>query len=245
MKPRLTVHLHTTLDGKIEGPHLFTRESLASQRHYYNMIVGKDGPFPGHRGWLAGTTTGDLATQYKEPDLDPGAPEVPEGDFIAPHDEEIHHFSIDPRGRLGWEKNYLEYFETRAHIVELLSEQASNAYKAFLRKRQISYVIAGSDQLDLVLAMEKLQKHFGMKEFLLNGGGGVNWSFIKAGLVDEVSVVLSPVADGATDTASLFDANPKYNDTAPVAFTLLSHSVLDDGSLWLRYRVDGPATPLN
>lgn len=245
MKPRLTVHMHTTLDGKIEGPHLFTKESLASQRNYYDLILGENRVFTGHRGWLAGTTTGDLATGYKKPALDLNAAGVPEGDFIAPHDEEVHHFSIDPTGRLGWEKNYIQYFDTRAHIVELLSGQASNAYKAFLRERGISYVMAGSNGLDLPLALAKLQEHFGMDEFLLNGGGGVNWSFIKAGLVDEVSIVLSPVADGATDTASLFDANPKYNDTNPVAFTLTSHTVLDDGSLWLRYRVDGPATPHN
>ncbi|MGP6175560.1 dihydrofolate reductase family protein [Corynebacterium sp. A21] len=244
MKPHLIVHMHTALDGKIEGPHLFTRESLDSQRIYYDLVLGQDRAFTGHRGWLSGTTTSDANfTHHKEPALNPAAAEVPAGDFMAPHHEEMHYFSIDPRGRLAWEQNYIEYFDTRAHIVELLSAQASNSYKAFLRELGISYVIAGEENLDLALALEKLQQHFQVDEFVLGGGGGINWSFIKAGLVDEVSIVLTPVADGATDTASLFDANPKYNDTEPVAFTLKENRVLADGSLWLRYLVKGAATP--
>lgn len=55
-------------------------------------------------------------------------------------------------------------------------------------------------------------------------------------------MLLTPVADGATDSAALFDANPKYNATRPIAFSLKKHSVLADGSLWLRYEVPGPAT---
>lgn len=243
MKPHLIVHMHTALDGRIEGPHLFTRESLDSQKIYYNLVLGEDRAFRGHRGWLSGTTSSDANfTHYKTPAVDEHAAEVPAGDFHAPHDEEFHYFSIDPRGKLAWENNYIEYFDTRAHIVELLSEQASNAYKAFLREREISYIIAGNEQLDLALVLEKLQEHFSTDEFVLGGGGGVNWSFIKAGLVDEVSIVLTPVADGATDSAALFDANPKYNDTETVAFKLTGNTVLDDGSLWLRYAVTGPAT---
>ena len=244
MKPKIIIHMHTGLDGRIEGPHLFTRESLASQRIYYDLVLGPDRVFDKHRGWLSGTTTSEANfTHYKTPALNEQADLVPEGDFIAEHQETVHYFSIDPRGKLAWEHNYIEYFDTRAHIVELLSDQASNAYKAFRREHNISDVIAGDDTLDLELAVRKLQEHFGVEELILGGGGGVNWSFIKAGLVEEVSMVITPIADGARESASLFDANPTYNDTEPIAFKLNSHTVLDDGSLWLRYQVTGPATP--
>ena len=74
-------------------------------------------------------------------------------------------------------------------------------------------------------------------ELLLNGGGGVNWSLLKQGLVDEVSIVMTPVADGSTESASLFDGNPKYNDNDPVGFELIDTKKLPDGSVWLRYAV--------
>lgn len=244
MKPKIIIHMHTGLDGRIEGPHLFTRESLASQRRFYELMLGADRAFTQHRGWLSGTTTSEANfTHYETPELDEGAALVPEGDFIAEHEEEFHYFSIDPRGKLAWERNYIEYFDTRAHVVELLSAQAGNAYKSFLRARNISYVIAGGDALDLELAVRRLHEHFGVEEIILGGGGGVNWSFLKAGLVEELSMVITPIADGARESASLFDANPTYNDTEPIAFQLISNTVLDDGSLWVRYQVGGPATP--
>lgn len=64
---------------------------------------------------------------------------------------------------------------------------------------------------------------------------------LKQGLVDELSLVMTPVADGATTAASLFGGNEKYNDTDPVGFALIDMQRLDDGSAWLRYSVKNRA----
>lgn len=101
----------------------------------------------------------------------------------------------------------------------------------------VSYIIAGNEELDFAAAVSKIQKIYGKDELLLNGGGGVNWSLLKEGLVDEVSIVMTPVADGSTETASLFDGNPKYNKNEPVGFELIDMQKLADGSVWLRYAV--------
>lgn len=34
--------------------------------------------------------------------------------------------------------------------------------------------------------------------------------------MDEVSIVMTPIAEGTTTAASLFDGNEKYNNTDPV-----------------------------
>lgn len=53
--------------------------------------------------------------------------------------------------------------------------------------------------------MEKLKKLFGIETLMLGGGGVLNWSFIPAGMCDEVSVVIAPVADGSSKTPALLN----------------------------------------
>lgn len=238
-RPNIFCHIHMSLDGKILGPYLKTDTAKASMIEYYKLVLGKNHFFKNHKGWLSGRiTTEDNFTHYREPELDVDAETVPEGDFIAVKDADMHYFSIDPSGRLGWETNQITYFETTAHVVQIITGKVNNAYKDFLRRKNISYIIAGEDSLDLEKAVLKIQEYFNVDEIMLGGGGGINWSFLQAGLVDEISIVMTPAADGSTDTQTLFDANEKYNQPTPMTFKIKQTEILDDGSVWLRYLVN-------
>lgn len=240
-RPRIFIHMHMSLDGKIVGVYLPTDVGMASQRQYYNLFIGPGRYFRNHKGWLSGRITSeDNFTHYRKPELDESAAPVPEGDFIAVGDTAMHYFSVDPSGVLGWEKNSITYFDTTAHVVQILSGKASNAYKDFLRRKGVSYIIAGKDALDLEEAVKKIGSIFGVDEIMLNGGGGLNWSFIQAGLCDEVSIVLTPAADGKKGAQTLFEADERYARPLPTAFKLKEMQALDDGSVWLRYTVEGP-----
>ena len=87
------------------------------------------------------------------------------------------------------------------------------------------------------MAMEKLKKLFGIETLMLGGGGVLNWSFIQAGMCDEVSVVIAPVADGSPKTPALFNAKGDLACDTPVAFELQNAEVKEGGSVWLRYLV--------
>lgn len=240
-RPRIIVHTHMSLDGKIVGDYLPTDVGMASQREYYNLILGPDRYFRNHKGWLSGRISSeDNFTHYRKPELDESAPPVPEGDFIAVDDAPMNYFSVDPSGVLSWDKNSITYFDTEAHVVQLLSGKASNAYKDFLRRKGVSYIIAGEEALDLEEAVKKIGSVFGVDEIIQSGGGGLNWSFIQAGLCDEVSIVLTPAADGKKGAQTLFEADERYTRPLPTAFKLKEIKPLDDGSVWLRYGVVGP-----
>ena len=49
-----------------------------------------------------------------------------------------------------------------------------------------------------------------------------------------------PLADGETDTASLFEASGEHSSPLPIGFALKGVEPLEDGSLWLRCDVTGP-----
>ena len=72
---------------------------------------------------------------------------------------------------------------------------------------------------------------------MLGGGAALNWSFLQAGMCDEVSVVMSPAADGSPTTQTLFMAKDGLSDDTPIGFELKEAKVMDGGSLWLRYLV--------
>lgn len=79
----------------------------------------------------------------------------------------------------------------------VLSEGVSDAHLAGLRGEGVSYVFAGKSELDLALALDILNREFDVKRLLLEGGGGANGAFLRAGLVDELNLILCPSVDGA------------------------------------------------
>ena len=181
-------------------------------------------------------TTDDNFTFYEKPELDKDAAPVPDGDFIVKADVPMYYVSVDSSGKLGWKSNILHYIDTTAHVIEILTEKASNSYKAFLRKLGIPYIIAGTDKLDYSLAMEKLYDLFDIHTLMLGGGGILNWSFIQAEMCDEISIVIAASADGSSSTPALFSTWNGLSANKAKGFILESAEVKDGGSVWLRYK---------
>lgn len=236
-RPYIFCHMLTSLDGKIMGNFMKTPERKTAGNYFYEIAFGKDSYYK-HQGWLSGrTTTDDNFTFYEKPNLDENAKKVPEGDFVAKKTD-MYYVSIDPSGKLGWKDNTLTYVDTTAHVIEVLTDKASNAYKAFLRKLNISYIIAGEDSLDYEVAMEKLKELFNIETLMLGGGGVLNWSFIQAGMCDELSLIIAPCADGSTKTPTLFQQKEGLSNTDPEIFKLENVEINEGGSLWLCYLIE-------
>lgn len=238
-RPFVFCHMLTSLDGKISGDYMSTPEGGIAGEVFDRIAFGTH-PFYKHQGWLSGRiTTDENFTFYEKPDLDPDAPAVPEGDSVfkpEAGEQAVYYVSVDPSGRLGWKSNVLPYGGVHARVLEVLTERASNAYKAFLRRLGIPYVIAGSDKLDRNLLLCKLRSLFDIKTLMLGGGGVLNWSFVEAGLCDEVSIVVAAAADGSSDTPTLFEALGGFAAPRAVRFALIDAKAEAGGALWLRYR---------
>jgi riboflavin biosynthesis pyrimidine reductase len=152
-------------------------------------------------------------------------------DFVARDDAPSYAIAIDPSGKLRWESASID----EEHAVTVLGEQVSDRYLAFLRAKGVSYLFGGRDRIDLAAVLRKLRRRFGIRRLLLEGGGGINGTFLAAGLVDELSILVAPVADGSVGTPTLFDA-PGARGTAR-SFRLLSVERRPGDLVWLRYAV--------
>ena len=62
---------------------------------------------------------------------------------------------------------------------------------------------------------------------MVAGGGVMNWSFLSAGLLDEISLVVAPVADGSNTAGSIFEQAPFLPGHSPVGLTLQQSKVLE------------------
>lgn len=240
-RPKIICHMHTLLNGKIDGIANPTKVGMRSQKLYFDLFLGEDRFYKNHRGWLSGSgTSRALMGDGSDPTLTEPTEPVPAGDYIAEPDAPMFYFAVDRSGSLVWDKSHFDYFNVSAHIVELIPASVSEAFKAHLRSMGVSYIIAGDEQLDMAEAVTKIGEIFSVDELILGGGGTLNWSMIREGLCDELSLVLMPTADGENHTHSLFEANEKFSTPMPYAFALKDVEKLEDDSVWLRYDVTGP-----
>jgi riboflavin biosynthesis pyrimidine reductase len=225
----------TSLDGKIIGDYL-EEERIQYFIDEYEKIHERYGC----KAWMCGRVTMEEHFTFgNKLDLNQkNIPAIPRTDYVANTDAKTYAVAVDPSGKLGWTKNYISEWgenSTGDHIVEVLTEQVSDAYLVHLKNVGISYIFGGKEQLDFTVVVEKLKKIFLIDQLILEGGGFINGSFLNEGLIDEVSLVLVPIADGASNSLTLFETSSHLQKTRPVNFSLKSIEQLDDGGLWIKY----------
>jgi riboflavin biosynthesis pyrimidine reductase len=194
-------------------------------------------------GWICGRVTMEPFARGVRSDAEVAREHTgsaPREDFRAPGDHHSFAFAIDPSGRLAWASNDID----GDHAVAVLSERVSDDYLAFLRERGLSYLLAGGRDpsarsgqgVDLAAALEKIGGRFGVRTLMLEGGGRINGGMLRAGLVDEVSLLVAPIADGRMATPALFDVDE--GEVTPCRLVLDHVERRPDDFRWLRYRVD-------
>ena len=232
-RPRVICHMATSVDGRIVVDGWPDVASSAVRREYEQVHASY-----GADGWICGRVTMEPFAKALRSDEEVGreyAGSVAREDFHAPGEHDSFAFAIDTRGRLAWSSNDID----GDHVVAILSERVSEDYLAFLRERDVSYLLAGARDVDLPLALEKSGATFGVRTLMLEGGGKINGAMLRAGLIDEVSLLVAPVADGRIGTPALLDV--EGDGVAPGALALLSVEQRADGVVWLRYQVEnGP-----
>jgi len=167
-------------------------------------------------------------------------PSFPRENWLTRRDAKAYGVVLDAEGKIAWGRADIG----DDPIVVVLSEQVSDAHLAGLRGEGVSYIFAGKSELDLALTLDILNRELGVKRLLLEGGGGVNGAFLRAGLVDELNLIICPAVDGSRGAPSIFDSSDAAADQrAPVtAMTLQSSQVMEGGSVRLRYRLQNAAS---
>jgi len=228
MKPYVIVHMSTSLDGRTI-PSRWRPESANATPDYNRVHEQLRGD-----AWLVGRTTG---AEFAKRDAYPqeANQSFPREPWFARRDAKAYGVVLDGHSKIAWGRSDIG----GDLIVVVLTEQVSDAHLAGLRADGVSYVFAGESELDIHLALEMLNRELGVKRLLVEGGGITNGAFLRAGLVDEMSLLVCPFIDGAPGAPCLFDAaRDEVGLRASVQrIELMSSDGLDGGAVWLRYRI--------
>ena len=224
-RPWVICHMMGSVDGRIQSQHW----GVPDAAHYFEDQAAKIKA----DAWVVGRKTMQEFSSKAARRKRQGVFRIPKTDFVADHGAKTFAVAIDPAGKCNWETGKV----STEHVIEVLTGRVTGEYLDHLRAAGVSYVFGGKRELDLALVLRKLQDLFGIERVRLDGGGGNNGSFLKAGLVDELSLVLMPIADGTLGAPAVFDLDPGTPPRRATKLALQSVKRLEGGALWLRYEV--------
>ena len=216
--PYVVIHMLSSLNGKIDGGFFDSTKTADALKVYADLrdVYACQAVVYGTTTMLGGYADGRVKDLPEEKLAD-------REDYVNPQGREIGNFivAMDPEGILAYASHMLEKkVRPAAHVIEVVTEKVSLQYLSYLKEKGISWIIAGKDALDCKVLLAKLHDLFGIEKLMVAGGAVTNWSFLSEGLVDEVCVVIAPVTDGETNTASVFAQSQFQQETAPVELHL-------------------------
>jgi len=230
MKPYVMCHMLCSVDGRILSHRWRPKGNVPDG--LFERLHDK----LGGGSWLCGRVTAQEFAKVKGPDAyyPPSDQTFPREPYFVQRSAKAWGVFLDARGKAVWGRSDIG----GDPILVILTEAVSDAHLAGLRADNISYIFAGVAEIDLAAALETLNHELGVERLMLEGGGSANGALLRAGLVDELSLVICPVIDGGSGAPSVFDSGKTDLSPAPIErMALTGHEVLDGGVVWLRYRL--------
>jgi len=241
-KPHVICHMMSPLDGRLHV------ESWAKEGStLYDAVLAEYGRLHtkfNADAWLAGTTTMTEFAKGKAPkektakekgstdNAAKGAAAPPRPWHLA--DASARHFAIaiDRKARLHWDKPVAD----EGHVVVVLASSVGDDHLAELMDVGVSYLVMPTDDIDLTKMLNDLGQRLNLKKVLLEGGARMNGAFLKAGLVDEISLLLCPAIDGSSGSPAIFEAGDDGFKES-VKLELMSADAVKAGAVHMRYKV--------
>jgi len=239
-RPQVVCHMMSTVDGRIQTERWSLSPAANQQYEAVHALHHAD-------AWLCGRKTfqGDFLEQDRDA-IFSRKTKIPPGDFIVdaqrsspkkPKKQKsrppIYAVAVDASGKLRWDSNDMRGDQ----LVVLTTAKAPAGYLADLRAKSISYLLCGKAEINFASAFGRLHRRFGIRKIMLEGGGTMNGTLLAAGLVDEVSLLICPYADGSRKFPTVFDAPEKSLKKKATALKLISAKTCPGQIVWLRYKV--------
>ncbi len=226
-RPHIICHMVTSIDSKVTGDFLFKKECEKATEIYYEINRNTKS-----NGFICGRTTMEESfTNSYYPDLSGYDGVGDREDYVSENHSGFFAVAFDTHGKLGWKTNKIVDEDPgydSAQIIEVLSKQVDDRYLSYLRELEIPYIFAGEEKIDIKTALFKLKKLFNVEMLLLEGGSEINGAFLRADVIDELSLVVSPVVADK-------DSKPLFYDSVLSDYELINAENIN-GVLVLNYK---------
>jgi 2,5-diamino-6-(ribosylamino)-4(3H)-pyrimidinone 5'-phosphate reductase len=217
MLPKIILHNAVSADGRLDN-------FMPDIGLYYSLVAT----------WKEDATLAGSDTILAAPDAMPD--DV--GDAAPPNDRSGLPLLVvpDSRGRVrSWEALRRQPFWR--DVVVLVSESTPLDYLHRLADAGVASIKTGQDRVDLRAALEELSDSYSVRTLRVDSGGTLNGVLLRAGLVDEVSLLIHPCLVGGTSARSMFRAPDLDSPDDVIPLGLMSLEEVGNGIIWVRYRV--------
>lgn len=228
-RPRVICHMMSSVDGRIISANWGEKEQIKS----FSAIYERCHESFESDAWMVGRVTMEKDfTKGEKPELTKPETPIAREPFVADKEATSFAIAVDGKGKLGWNDNEI----SGDHIVEILTEAVSDEYLYYLQQKGISYIFAGKEELDFKAALNQLAALFPIKTIMLEGGGHVNGSLLNEGLIDELSLLIIPIADGTPKSPTTFEVSEYLQKKTASKLHLTGVKQLEVDVVWLKYR---------
>jgi riboflavin biosynthesis pyrimidine reductase len=229
VRPYIVCLMESSLDGRLH-PSRWTRSPDGTPKEW-SAIYSSTHEGLNADAWIVGRVTMAEMAKGKPHALD-SVPRQERPHHFAPGHKKPYAVALDPGGKLHFAKSDIG----GDHVVVLLGSDVTDSHLAELAGDGISYIVSDRPDIELATAVDALRSQLGIERLALEGGGGINGSFLAARLVDELIVIIGPAVDGRTDSRTIVEAGDA-GLIGRVKLSLRNCETLEHGAVRLTYSV--------
>jgi len=216
------MHNTISLDGSLKD------FNIDMEQHY--QIVGR---FNADTHLIGSNTIKSGLEQFCEE-----IPKEKESDFIKPtikkDDKRPYWALVDSKGKLMNILHVIRQFDYCKDIIVFVSEATDKNYLNYLTERNYDFYITGERQVDIKKALQILQNKYNSKIVMTDSGGTLNSILLENDLMEEISLIISPVIVGKK-TVKVFNKDMFSKNTFDLE--LINSERLGNNNILLHYKV--------
>ncbi|HZO10537.1 MAG TPA: 2,5-diamino-6-(ribosylamino)-4(3H)-pyrimidinone 5'-phosphate reductase [Nitrososphaeraceae archaeon] len=142
---------------------------------------------------------------------------------------------IDSKARIPLNSRIIESSNKIQTIIAVTHDASSRKIKE-IQKKGAQVLVYGNGKVNLRNLFQQLEK-MGLKKIIVEGGGEINWSVLKLGLVDELVVTISPVVIGGRDAITLVEGKGFTNISDGIKMKLSNKIIQNKNEIVLFYKL--------
>lgn len=142
---------------------------------------------------------------------------------------------IDSKARIPLNSRIIESSNKIQTIIAVTHNASSRKIKE-IQKKGAQVLVHGNGKVNLRNLFQQLEK-MGLKKIIVEGGGEINWSVLKLGLVNELVVTISPVVIGGRDAKTLVEGKGFTNISDGIKMKLSNKIIQNENEIVLFYKL--------
>jgi 2,5-diamino-6-(ribosylamino)-4(3H)-pyrimidinone 5'-phosphate reductase len=142
---------------------------------------------------------------------------------------------IDSKARIPLDSRIMRSSKKIQTFVAVTHDASLKKIKE-IEKKGAKVLVIGGEKVNIIDLFQHLEK-LGLKTLLVEGGGEINWSVLKLGLVNELIVTIAPIVIGGRDAKTLVEGEGISYIYNAIRMKLVKLIIQDKKEIVLIYRL--------